>query len=705
MEQELINLVKNIYTYLSNKNQKYLLKFTNIINKNNINLQKYKKNKNFSKYKKYSNKLINNLKKIENYIEMRGGGEKIKAFSEEEIQIIKNQFDMNWNKTVKEYFLNNNEINQDNRDKIYSWFNSYNFKVNYNYKKLEYIIDLTNRNNYDYFNTYKNEIFKLIREKIDFIPFTDNEIIILKKNYKKLWNDRYEYFIKKIEKRDEINLINIKEFKLLLSFIDWLQEHFSDNNTLNIINEYKKSAIYKDEKQNYEHWNNWFNINKSDIIKYIRKEIYTLHFKLYVNKEIIYDEFLNILNNLFADNNIIIELIFSNELKSKIESMKQNFRNSKLINWQYDGYTKFTRIKSYIQGAKYNIKDLISYVSNGKDYILYSKKKKNKILQPMEFFLFKFYIPKIDDFAIKIMNNQSFNLVLEKREKNALNIAYDIKDKTDCNATDIGLGIAGNAGRLYGNCLKYNDRGYYLSDIKENHRGQEESIISAIVKKSGNKTNKKTYDLTYKEKNKDQQKVWNNFVWTHDILLPQGELPIKWGMKIPNSDKFETLQNVIYTDTDKNSNIYYKCEIIPNGPVKAYTYENKTTFNIRNIAEFKLFISAGPQASDMDNRLNIYSTMKRTEDKQAAKDYNYFKKCIKWAIAATLKEMKEKKIKYAIIPGFSTGIYRGIHEYNENRFNKTKFFKLLTEVATGQFNEHAVDYTRHFTKIIYSYLD
>ena len=62
----------------------------------------------------------------------------------------------------------------------------------------------------------------------------------------------------------------------------------------------------------------------------------------------------------------------------------------------------------------------------------------------MEFFLFKFYMPINNDYATKIINNQSFNyskkkyFVLEERQENALNIVAGYTIFNDVSARDVG---------------------------------------------------------------------------------------------------------------------------------------------------------------------------------------------------------------------------------------------------------------------------
>ena len=213
----------------------------------------------------------------------------------------------------------------------------------------------------------------------------------------------------------------------------------------------------------------------------------------------------------------------------------------------------------------------------------------------------------------------------------------------------VGLGIAGNAGRFGGDCVRAihssrspdddkccADNRYAMAKIHHHHKTQEESTVSNIhvaclKKRSG-------YLL---------EKVHNGL-----------KLKLSWGLIHPSYTDHKTFQQVDYTVGDGFKFKYGKA-------VSLETYACYQDFgrewDTNKIFECVAVFTAGPNVAAKGR--DATSTMTRTRD-PAALDKTYFENAIKAALEATLEEMKRRKVAVAILPALSQGLYKGHHMVN-----------------------------------------
>jgi len=146
-----------------------------------------------------------------------------------------------------------------------------------------------------------------------------------------------------------------------------------------------------------------------------------------------------------------------------------------------------------------------------------------------------------------------------------------------------------------------------------------------------------------------------------------------WGMKALNGIDHLTKQGVDYT-TGIDSVFKYEKNTNPGRTEKRCIYVGKLSgYSQKGVKESleewdeskrfpcKVFITAGPQWRDPDKEFNpplsSTSTMRRTYDGEANKDYNYLTNSIFRAYVGSLTEMDNQGITVALVPGLSTGVY------------------------------------------------
>ena len=224
----------------------------------------------------------------------------------------------------------------------------------------------------------------------------------------------------------------------------------------------------------------------------------------------------------------------------------------------------------------------------------------------------------------------------------------------------IGIGIAGNAGRLWGALGDLNNRvGTILRDeiinkngqvIRRQFKTQEESVIqNAYVA-----NNRSSFIGLNPSKNK---------AWSCD----------SWGV-IHNSASKKTHQRVDYTQ--KSSDAHYKY-------YKAVSAETSIIDNIyqaqsRTIDNVVLVVVAGPNNGCRGKKLN--STMSRTIDPGAHR-YSYFRQAIVVSLAAMFDEMHAQGVDIAIVPGLSCGIYAGTHTKHKH---SSEFSNIINDALCYQ---------------------
>lgn len=207
----------------------------------------------------------------------------------------------------------------------------------------------------------------------------------------------------------------------------------------------------------------------------------------------------------------------------------------------------------------------------------------------------------------------------------------------------VGIGIAGNAGRLWGACGDYKG-GVITRQIRSDHTTQEESVVSNAVFTTS-WTTKKRLDSIELKLNKSAGQEWS-------------VEKKKWGLLNPDTpyDHY-THQMVNYTKGNNHHFKYYKA--VSADTSICFESEDKR-WDPRINMPVTLVVVAGPN-NGCGGRDPATSSMTRTIDPLAT-DYTYFRSCVVSALAAMLDEMYVRGVQVALIPGVSCGIYAKEHK-------------------------------------------
>jgi len=226
----------------------------------------------------------------------------------------------------------------------------------------------------------------------------------------------------------------------------------------------------------------------------------------------------------------------------------------------------------------------------------------------------------------------------------------------------IGIGIAGNAGRLFGNCLGTRYGRYVAQNIHSSHRVQEESVVS------------------------------NMHAAGTDLFTPSGGLLVPWGLLDPNSRSVKTYQGINYKiGSDPKFKYNHAVSIQGRGLYqrKGHDWDHDKPFPAHFV------FTAGPNNADC-TRKGPKSSMLRTYDKSAS-DWDYFCHGIIYALVAMFDKMIHHGVNIAIVPGLSTGLYAGTHKHRINRVGT--FSNLINLALTWG----GVDRSAKFSEIWYAH--
>ena len=194
----------------------------------------------------------------------------------------------------------------------------------------------------------------------------------------------------------------------------------------------------------------------------------------------------------------------------------------------------------------------------------------------------------------------------------------------------VGIGIAGNPGRLWGACGDYKG-GVIPGEIRPDHTTQEESVVSNAVFTTGKIV-----------LNQSAGQEWSTKWW--GLLKPKKPY-----------DHF-THQKVNYTKGVDHHLKYYKAVSADTSICSETNQQWDKTIQM----PVTLVVVAGPN-NGCRGRDPATSSMTRTID-PFAKNYTYFRSCVVSALAAMLDEMYVRGVEVALIPGVSCGIYAKEHK-------------------------------------------
>jgi len=144
----------------------------------------------------------------------------------------------------------------------------------------------------------------------------------------------------------------------------------------------------------------------------------------------------------------------------------------------------------------------------------------------------------------------------------------------------------------------------------------------------------------------------------------------------------ETIQSVNFGDTLRPEAYQRVLAVVQNAKLHPKMYSPQAAFDQRNVVNVTLGWGAGPNASGQKLSGKQawgsgWSSMARTYDESASKDWTTFREGVRAAIEGGLDAMIRAGVKIAIIPGISTGVYAGPWKKEIN----TIFDDLVLEAA------------------------
>jgi len=315
-----------------------------------------------------------------------------------------------------------------------------------------------------------------------------------------------------------------------------------------------------------------------------------------------------------------------------------------------------------------------------KQVIISSYEKKSfSLLSPT--FITYFFVHE----AERIMRNKYWNLnenfvfyapVIVK-EQYYKGIGFDL---STTHKTKVGILIAGNSGRPGGSIYSSTDILDY-KNIHLYHKTQEEQVVSNWLLTSTRFTrfdDEKIMKETFIREQKKKLEKTKNMIDILDILhmmyLFKTTIHEKWGFKDISTNTM-TIQGIDYTTTTDPYS-FASAWVVD----FALLSDDYTTAPVltEDIYPATLVFIGGPNAGATRGQT---STTGRTLNKLAAKDYTFFKECLKKALASGLDALIMRGVNIAVIPKVSTGIYAGKHMGNILRDFKPLLEEVLNEPA------------------------
>ncbi len=200
----------------------------------------------------------------------------------------------------------------------------------------------------------------------------------------------------------------------------------------------------------------------------------------------------------------------------------------------------------------------------------------------------------------------------------------------------LGIGVAGNAGRLAGSVIEYDGLCYQAkAHLRCDYHTQEEAIIA------------------------------NAIAAGTPVVLPGGMLVANWGLRRPlDINDTMTYQGIDYTTQHIPSFTKYR-HAVSIRSANFFSQEFSGQMDHGKPFQATIVVTAGPNngcgAGSRQKFPFDQLSMKRTID-PLAHNYTYFRDGVMWALVAMLEEMIINGVNIAIIPGLSTGIYAGAHK-------------------------------------------
>ena len=217
--------------------------------------------------------------------------------------------------------------------------------------------------------------------------------------------------------------------------------------------------------------------------------------------------------------------------------------------------------------------------------------------------------------------------------ENAENVAHGLYAQSGCN---VGVGVAGNNGRPAG-AMGCPRRGINPTKVHPGHRTQEEHVFSAVT-------------TAIRDRPDMQRDLCERF------------LPM-YGMVHPDGTDRKTKQGVDYGKLrypDGHSAAF----VLPHTRLCPTRLQPNLTrrFDTRNTFPVTLVVGAGPNANPALTGTGPSSTMRRTFNPHAARDYDFFRQCVKSTLRTTLDAMILQKVHVPVLAMVSCGIYAGEHK-------------------------------------------
>ena len=227
----------------------------------------------------------------------------------------------------------------------------------------------------------------------------------------------------------------------------------------------------------------------------------------------------------------------------------------------------------------------------------------------------------------------------------------------------IGAMIAGNSGRP-GGAIRGLDGHVRLGSVHGGHKTQEEDMVSNWLLTTAGKV-KHHMDITF------------------------SQIANVWGMI--SSAGVRTIQGIDYTrgsDPEK-----YADATTVTGNI---SQKLGNRFDTDNPYPVVLAFVAGPNANTKSPHKGRDSTMRRTFDMRAARDYSFFRDGVKAAVRAGLDSMAHQRVTVALVARVSCGLYAGVHASRINSEFLTLVQELLDERVgprgelRGQYFHHVI---------------
>ena len=236
---------------------------------------------------------------------------------------------------------------------------------------------------------------------------------------------------------------------------------------------------------------------------------------------------------------------------------------------------------------------------------------------------------------------------------------YFLKGK----AMRIGAMIAGNSGRP-GGAIRGLDGRPRLGSVHGGHKTQEEDMVSNWLLTTAGKV-KHCMDITF------------------------SQIANVWGMI--SSAGVRTIQGIDYTNGSDPEKYADATTVTGNISQKL-----GNRFDTDNPYPVVLAFVAGPNANTKSLHKGRDSTMRRTFDMRAARDYSFFRDGVKAAVRAGLDSMAHQRVTVALVARVSCGLYAGVHASRINSEFLTLVQELLDERVgprgelRGQYFHHVI---------------